>query len=74
MIINKAREGFSKMVDIMNENVNVNTFEGAWEKFREYQHRYHSEHHHHVFYACNHYMYDINHSNYFNLIKMPIHS
>jgi ISXO2-like transposase domain len=69
-VINKQQEGFSRMDEIFNIKVHVNTIEATWGKFREYLHRHHDRTHHHVFYACNFYMYDLNHSSYYNLIKM----
>lgn len=69
-VINKRQEGFSRMDDIFNIKVHVNSIEATWGKFREYLHRHHDQHHHHVFYSCNMYMYDLNHSSYYNLIRM----
>lgn len=69
-IINKRQQGFSRTDDVFEIPVHVNTMEATWGRFREYLHRHHDQKRHHVFYACNFYMYDLNHSSYFELIKM----
>jgi hypothetical protein len=70
LVINKAREGFARFDEGFQINVHVNTMEATWGKFREYLHRHHDQHRHHVFYACNYYMYDLIHDSYVKLIKL----
>jgi hypothetical protein len=70
LVINKNLEGFSRFDEDFELKVHVNTIEATWGKFREYLHRHHDQHHHHVFYACNYYMYDLLHDSYVQLIKL----